>query len=92
VLAVQKLRPFSKSSFGKRPAKLFNEFASRPQIGKTPSRIDLVLPNNLSPMSRLNVSGFMKLDNSTAQFDLQSVGRNSKLDDIGDLRSFLIAL
>src|SRR5438067_13768115 len=42
----------------------------------------IVLPNNLTPISRLNVSGFMKLDNSTAQFDLQAVGRKSKSDDI----------
>jgi hypothetical protein len=73
---------FSKPGFGQGTAKLFNEVASRPQIGKAPPRIRLVPPNNLTAMPRLNVSALMKFDNPTVEFELQSVGSKSKFDDV----------
>jgi hypothetical protein len=65
---------FSKPGFGQGTAKLFNEVASRPQIGKAPPRIRLVPPNNLTAMPRL--------DNPTVEFELQTVGSKSKFDDV----------
>jgi hypothetical protein len=55
-----------------RSAKLFNEVASRPQIGKAPPTIGLIVLGDPTPMSRLNVSRLMKLHNSAAQMDFQS--------------------
>jgi hypothetical protein len=50
------------------PAKLFNEVAGRPQIGKAPPRTGSILPNNLTPVPRLNVPGLMKFNNATVKF------------------------
>jgi hypothetical protein len=64
-------------------AKLFDEGASCRQSGKAPAIIDLALPNNSTPVPRLNVSRLVKGYNLVIQLDFQSVGSDSKLDDIG---------
>lgn len=53
-------RVSSASYFVERSAKLFEEGASCCQIGKAPARINLIAPDNLATVSRLNVSRFMK--------------------------------
>jgi hypothetical protein len=71
------------SRVSKPSAKLFDERVSRHQIGKAPAIIDLVLPKSSASMSRLNVSRLMKLNDPAAQFDIQSVDIDGKLDDVG---------
>jgi hypothetical protein len=63
--------------------KLFHERASRGQIGKTPPIIDFVSSNNSPSMSRLNFSRPVKVHHPTAQFDIQFIFSDEKLDDVG---------
>jgi hypothetical protein len=70
--------------FVERSAKLFDEVASRPQIGKAPPTIGLIVLSDPTAMSRLNASRLMKLHNSAAQMDFQTGVRDGKLDDIGE--------
>jgi hypothetical protein len=61
-------------------------------MGKTPPIID-VAPSNDSPsMSRLNFSRPMKVQHPAAQFDIQSIIIDDKLDDVGIFLSFATAL
>ena len=69
--------------FVERSAKLFNEVASRAQIGKAPSTIGLIVLSDPTPMSRVNVPRLVKLHDSAAQLDFQLAVWDSKLDDIG---------
>ena len=77
-----------KASFAQCAAKVLNEVASCPQIGKAPPTISLIVLSDPTPVSRLNVSRIMKLHNSAAQLDFQSAVGDSKLDEIGI--SFLV--
>jgi hypothetical protein len=62
---------------------LFPKRAGGGQIGKTPPIID-VAPSNDSPsMSRLNFSRPMKVQHPAAQFDIQHIIIDGKLDDVG---------
>ena len=56
-------RNLAASYFIERSAKLFDERASRCQIGKALSRICLIVPNNSATVSRLKASRFMKTYN-----------------------------
>jgi len=68
--------------FVERSATLFDEGARRPQIGKAPAGIGLIVPHNPATVSRLNVLRFTKTHDLPIQFDFQSGLWNSKLDDI----------
>ena len=75
-------RNLAASYFVEPSAKLFDERASRRQIGKAPSRIRLIVPNNSATVSRLKASRFMKTYDLPIQIEFQSAARNSKLDDV----------
>ena len=73
----------SNSSFADLSAKLFNKGASDQYIGKAPTIIKSASPSsNPTSMSRLNVSRLMELHYSPAQFDIESVSNDGKLNDI----------
>jgi hypothetical protein len=72
--------PFSR--YVERPAKLFDEGLSRSQIGKAPTIINLPFPHDRTSMSRLNMLRLVKMHEAAAQCDIQSFGRDGKLDDI----------
>jgi hypothetical protein len=64
-------------------AKMIDECASRCEVRKAPAVIDSVSFKNYAPVSRVNVSCFVKIDNPATQFDTQPVTRNRKLDNVG---------
>jgi hypothetical protein len=76
--------PSASSPFGLRnfSAKLFHERAGRVQIGKTPAKIILAFSNNSPSMPRLNFSRPVKVHYPAAQFDIQFIIGNGKLDDV----------
>jgi hypothetical protein len=47
--------------------------------------MDFACPKNYTSMSQLNVSRIMKLGDPAAQCDIQCVGSDGKLDDVGIL-------
>ena len=73
----------SSARFAEFPTKLFDKGASDQQIGKAPTITNLTLPGgNSTSILRLNVSRLVKLYYPPAQFDIQSVSSNGKLNDI----------
>jgi hypothetical protein len=69
--------------FVERSAKLFDKFARRRQIGKAPAVISLPVSKCCTSMSRLNAARFMKTDNLTVQFAIQSIRGDEHLDNKG---------
>jgi hypothetical protein len=61
---------------------LFDEVASRCQIGKAPTIKGLMLPNNRLSVMWLNMSRLMKIYDPAAQCDIQSVAADGKLHDV----------
>jgi hypothetical protein len=80
--AIRRASSRAGARFVERSAKVFEEVASRAQIGKAPPTVGLVVLSNPTPMSRPNMSRLMKVHNLAAQFDFQPVFRDSKLDNI----------
>jgi hypothetical protein len=77
MLAASLIAPLAELS-----TELFDEVASRCQIGKAPAVKDLLLPNNRTSVMRLNMSRLMKIYDPAAHCDIQSVGGDGKLYDV----------
>ena len=77
-------RALASSQFGLQnfSVELFHERIGRGQIGKTPPKIGLPFSDNSPSMSRLNFSRPVKVRHSAAQFDIQYVTSDAKLDDV----------
>jgi hypothetical protein len=63
-------------------AELFHERVGRGQIGKAPAIKGSAFPQNNSPVVRLDMSRFVKIDDSTTQSNVQPFLTDSKLDDV----------
>jgi ABC transporter substrate binding protein len=83
-LLVRSFAPHRASGFRfvERSAKLFDEGASRRQIGKAPAIISFAFPQNYSPMPRLDASRTVKVHYSTTQSNVQAFRTNSKFNDV----------
>ncbi|MGO8925223.1 MAG: hypothetical protein ACLQF4_20065 [Xanthobacteraceae bacterium] len=71
------------SYFVERSAKLFEEGASRRQIGKAPTIIALLVSPNGASKSGRDAARLVKIDNLTVQSDVQSIRRDRHLDNKG---------
>jgi len=71
------------SRFVERSAKLFDEGASRIQIGKAPTIIALLVSPNGASQSGPDAVRLVKNNNLTVQFDIQSVRGDRHLDNKG---------
>jgi|SRR6516225_5769605 hypothetical protein len=74
--------PFGLQNFS---AELFPERAGRVRIRKAPPKIDFAFSNNCPSMSRLNFSRPVKVHDPAAQFDIQFITSDDKLEDVGIL-------
>ena len=64
-------------------AELFLERAGRLQIGKAPSKVNLVFYDNSPSVPHLNFSRAVKVHHPAAHLDVQFIFRDGKLDDVG---------
>jgi len=78
-------RRLSTGRFSKRATKLFNEGASRGQVGEAPAKIGLVLPWCGAAMVRLNAPRLVELHDPATERDIQSLATHDKLDDVSVL-------
>jgi len=62
---------------------LFPERAGRGQIGKTPSKKDLTFSKNSPSIPSRNFSRPVEVHHSPAQFDVQFIASDDKLNDVG---------
>jgi hypothetical protein len=75
--------PFGTWNFSAEPV---HERPGRGQIGKTPSKKDLAFSDNSPSMPRGNFLRPVKVHHSAAQFDVQLIASDDKLDDVGIFR------
>jgi len=71
------------SCFVERSAKLFDKGARRLQIGKAPTIITLLVSPNGASKSGRDPTRFVKGNNLTVQFDIQSIRGDRHLDNKG---------
>lgn len=71
------------SYFVERSAKLFDKGTRRRQIGKAPTIIALLVSPNGAPKSGRDAARLVKIDNLTAQSDVQSIRGDRHLDNKG---------
>jgi hypothetical protein len=71
------------SCFVERSAKLFDKGARRLQIGKAPTVVTLSVTEYCASISGRDATRFVKGNNLTVQFDIQSIRGDRHLDNKG---------